>query len=661
MRQLHRWVLVASWMACGEPAAPEAPPPPPLIHPLAEAPVAPWLQQVWFAGRPGERVEYLVLSEGAQPSPLVGLVAPDGTRRALRLLDAEHQEPVEASARPQARESQTVSSPDGALRVSIAREAQTTITVTDARTGARNVVVRDIGGREIRNPDVDSIGNAIYLDVGGNLGGVFRIGLADGLPVRIVPEVQAGSPRAWRDERGERIVYVEDGPVPRVVVARPGGDLPTRPAANMVAERRIPATLVPIVVTVDGKPVRLDTCEPAPPLTLLGADGSVHLGSTRIDEGRYCGRGCTELLGRSPEGAPRLVGALGLDPITNVWTVWLDPELGITQRAWMEPERAATALAVPACFPKRDPALWLVEPRLLAPPGETYTHMSSSSDMLEVMGRKGGRSFVVTLTPRRAALQRALLNPRPPPEPTALASDGSARAAIQGGDLVWTEVATGVTSVVLKGGERHVLVEPAFGEGDAALFVADEGPEPGLLRVVLSQGKLEHIVRGPGVHRPYPLRWDGVDRVGFLQVTDKVWTMSTARPFDAVAAAAWDEGPITLTDFEPVWLPVETQEGQLVRCQSGDVIRLGLDAQGGYLSWGGARHGARAAAWDGSSLRVLEDVGGVPTLVAELRQEPDGGRWWPLAIPVQAGATRWLAEPEAKRLPEGRACNPRKE
>lgn len=651
-----RLALVLLVGGCWPDPPPEPPPLAPLVSPLAEAAVAPWVQQVWFRAAPGERVEHLGLTDGPDPRPVVTLVAPDGTRRALRLDDESRAVPVAVVARPPAVESRSASSPDGALRVQIDVGERVTVTVTDARTGSRTVVVRDIAGRELSNPAVDVASGAVWLDVGGNLGGVVRVALSDGLPVRVVPEVLAGRPLPWRGEKGERVVYVEAGEVPLVIVAAPAGDGPLRSATDMKAEGRIPAALLPAALTADSRPVRFAGCTPDVPLTLVDAQGGLHVGEVPIREGRFCGRGCTELFGRSPEGAPRHVGTVSGDPLTGVWTTWFDPALPVSGRTWIEESRAADVPTVPACFPPRDPERWLVEPRTAANNGETFTHLVFGNQILRAASTRGPLNTITTVIAQGPAQHKPVPAPNPPPEPVAVTRDGGAKALVQDGNLVWTEVATGATSVLLEGRDQRRLADPAFGVDESVAYVTDDGAEPGLLRIVLAQGKMDRIVAGAGIRRPLAAVWDGERRVAYVEERGGRSWVVTARPLTDAEAAAFDVGPATLVDVQPRWVPVDDRGGALVRCEGPGAVTVGVDPEGGFLAWGGTRIPVRAAAFDGQSLRLFGEEDGNPLLLAELRLQGRVGVWWGYGVQAPFGRQGWLPEADAAALPDGGRC-----
>jgi hypothetical protein len=95
-----------------------------------------------------------------------------------------------------------------------------------------------------------------------------------------------------------------------------------------------------------------------------------------------------------------------------------------------------------------------------------------------------------------------------------------------------------------------------------------------------------------------------------------------------------------------------------VRCKARDRIELGVDADGGFLRWGELRVPARAAAFDGTSLRVLGDRDGTPVILAELRVDGARAHWWPLGVEVGRGAASWAPAADAEALPLDGPCDP---
>ncbi len=654
------WVLVGGCWSSGPP--PE-PPLPPLVNPLAEARSEAWVQETWFVAKPGERLASLDLSAGGTPFPVVALVAPDGTRRALRLEAPGVYVEVPVQGRPEGARKRSQSSPDGALRVQIDGAEQTVVTVTDARNGKRTEVVRDIAGRDLGNPSIDAAGSAVYFDADGNLGGIFHVDLALGQPVRIVPDRDAGRPVAWREGGTGRIVYAEEGDRLRIVVARPPGNFPIRPARDMVSEGRLPNGLVPVVLTLDDRPLRITGCDPVEPLNFVTSTGDVRLMDTDIAHGRYCGRRCTELVGTSPEGAPRVLATLSEDPLTLVWNTTFDPTFELANTTWIEPAKAVNATEVKDCLPDEAVPTWVYEPMMRLEAPDRFVHATVITDVLVGYGFHG-RLQPAALKLARGKYEnfRNVMNPTRPPAPVALSPDGDAKAEVVGNNLVITEVSTGVTSVRLEGGTTRKLRDPAYAGGQASVLVVDQGPEaPGLLRVGLRDGQVENLLPVSGIHHPQLVTWAGRERIALVREIGTDSELATLVPLDEVGRAAWREGVVTLTHQAPVWIPTHIENGQPVRCQSEETIRFWVDEAGGYLQWGAKRVPLRAAAWDGSvlSLLAVSDVPGVALLVAEMRLEGRAAHFWPVGIGVAPSDLRWRPEAEAASLPLGGPCRPR--
>ncbi|MCB9682979.1 MAG: hypothetical protein H6733_16050 [Alphaproteobacteria bacterium] len=671
-RLLVPWCCIVGWAACGGPAAPPAPPAPTLVRPLGEAPSVPWIQQVWFAADPGERVVGLsVQGTGASSKLVVQLVGGGGARRAVRLDGPGTWSPAQVTTRDDEAASKSYSTVDGTMRASITTDetaGTTSLVVTDTRGGGRSVAVTDVAARHLQHPAVPEGGGAVYVDEAGELGGIYRVVLPDGPVERIVPEPGAGRPVAWGGGKQPRIAYVEAGDVDRVLVALPDTDA-RRPAADVQREGRLPDTLWPVVVTAEGKPVRLAHCEPDAPLVFRAAEGGV-VGVVGVEEprfatARFCGRGCTELVTGSPEHAPRIAARIEEDAASGVWTTWFEPGRGLPDGDWVDGDARDDLQTVPACFPPRATGRWLVAPLFRGRPGDTFSHLTSQADLLTLHAAKGKEPFTVTLSPRRLPLGRPTRAAAPAPDPVAHTADGGATATAADGGLVWGEVATGATSVVLDPDPDRTLVDPTFDAAGALVYVVDQGAEPGLLRIALEQGRMERILTGPGLRHPLPLRWDGSEQVAWVRETEGRWTAGVARPLTQAEGRAWDEGPITLTDVMPKWIPVQQVGGELVRCEAPDVVTVGIDDDGGFVAWGEIRAAARAAAYDADTLSILGDDDGTPVLLAELRVDGADARWFPYGLVAEGAerhAARWLAADQAMALPARDVpCDPRKE
>jgi hypothetical protein len=655
------WLLALQLGGCRGPSTPPPPPPPEWVNPLVEAEDRFWRQQVWFVAEPDEHVEALVAESGSG-IPIAYLVRPDGRRRGVRLEGPGVVSDAQYVARPGERESLTAASTDDGLRVAIADEGALVVTATDTRGGGRTVLVRDDPSRRLVHPSVDAEREAVYVAEIGPVGGVFRLGVDAHDVQRIVPERTAASPISWRSSRGERIAYVDDAEPAKIVVAEPPVNLPPRPAAEVLREGRLPASLVPVVVEPGGSVVRLATCTPAAPLAWKPSHDDV----LRLDVGQtvgfgravFCGRGCTELLTGSPDGATRLAARFELDATRDVWTVWFAPDLPVEGGTYATPERAALATEVPACLPALDPYRWMVEPRWHGLPAEQYTHVSFGADLMFAYGSERGTPFMVAMSERGRPMKRYLDHPREAP-PAREAKTAGAIARVADGGITWVETATGAESVVLPPSPDRTLIDPAFNPLGTVLYLVDEGAEPGLDHVALQSGELTRIVAGRGLRRPSPGTWSHKAAVGYLWKRDDGHTeVGTVRPVREDEAEAWSVGPMSLAAFEPVWLPVALRDGHLVRCKARDRIELGVDADGGFLRWGELRVPARAAAFDGTSLRVLGDRDGTPVILAELRVDGARAHWWPLGVEVGRGAASWAPAADAEALPLDGPCDP---
>ena len=65
---------------------------------------------------------------------------------------------------------------------------------------------------------------------------------------------------------------------------------------------------------------------------------------------------------------------------------------------------------------------------------------------------------------------------------------------------------------------------------------------------------------------------------------------------------------------------------------------------------------ARAGVFENGVVRILGEVDGQPTTLAELRTE-QGASWWPRGLWVKRGAQQWMPQAQADGLPEGGPCD----
>lgn len=664
VQQLIGGVLVIA--ACGgsEPSGPSLPG---LVQPLAQADVSPWRQQVWFTARPGETIERLSLTSGSDAKPVVTLVARDGSRRALTLIGPNESAPAQVTVRPDAAPRRTASTPDGGMRATVDMGELVSITVTDTRKGGgRRVVLRDIPSRRIEDPVMGPDGSGLFFREQSDLGGIYRVSLVEDGVQRIVPEQSARFPHVWPTDRGERVVYVEGGAQDRVVVAVPLGTTPPRPAAEVLAEGRFPRGIVPVVASFDGSPVRVGSCEAQPGVTftptgsgVVKVEGSSYPG---FESAQFCGRGCSELLGRSPEGALRVAAVFHQEARGGVWDVWFDGDVGATSGSFADAERVDDLLEVPGCLPPHSGDAWIVEPRYTAPPGFELLYfvqpqdVGGVPDVLRIFGRSRGRPFLVKLRHEVPAYRNWVLNERAaPPE---IASTGDAQVAVKDGGIVWTEKATGASSMVLPPDPTRVLRHPVLSDDGALLWVIDDGDAPGLRRISVEQGTTQNVLPWSGLHHPLPMAPVAGNRVAWLRKVDDRWLAGTSRPWTPGLEAAWNAGPITLLDFHAEWVPVRVDEGKMVRCEADDLVRFGVDAEGGFVAWGPTRVPARAAVMDEEVLLLLGEHEGVPAVLAELRVDGDRATWWPRALQAPRTAGRWAPASQAMHLPVVSACDP---
>lgn len=636
--------LLVAILGCSTPEV-AAPAGPALVHPLASAPTSAWVQTPLFVAAPGEQIEDLVLADDPE-EPVVTLVDASGNRRALRLSADGIARSAQVTLRPDAasRRSDT----RGAQRVQI-REGETTEVVLTRSDGTGSTVaLRDASTRLLAFPSA-GVGEAYVAEVG-ELGGVWRV-TPEGVE-RIVPERAATRPVAWpAPEGGARIAYVQQGARPAVVLAAPVAAPLLEPDAALQAAG-VPGLLSPVARSDQGF-VRVLGCGADAPLALeLDADGRARLGdllAVPAERALACGEDCVSLLGVSDAGASRVLATLARAD-AGAWRVQVSPDGSGRARApawWMSSEAASGLPQVRSCLGAPDPARWLVQPLGRAAPGDRLTHADVKGDLLLAHGFGPKGRFVLTVTRDSLPLGQPTLRARPAPGDEVEAPDGGGTVAIVDGAVVQRST-DGQVKVLVPASDGFEPHEPAFSADGGALWTADRGSEPGLLRLDLRAGTGALVVTGAGYHAPLPARLGSTPGVAWVRERTDGWWVGFATPLSEGAAEAWDAGAVGLLGLEPDWVPVERTPAGWVRCTGGVEVHVGLGAGGeGELRWADRVVPVRAVETVGDRLRFLADDDGTPTVVAEL--QPDGAvaTWWS-RVDLRRGAKAWQPASVAK-------------
>ena len=669
MARLHlMWSLV--WVVgCGGADPQAAKTSPTWVNPLAEAAQDPWLQRVWFEGREGERVEGFALSDAKPSRPLVSLVAADGTRRALRLDAPGVAVPVEVRLRPDSREGTSVTDDASGLRVVIrqsdAEDTTLTLTQMGGEGGGRRVLLRDAPGTVLRHPALEPSGEGVWFDGGPEGGGVYRLDLTSGGLARVASEPGAATPVVFGRSGETLVAWVEEGEAPRVVVGRPIAP-EQRVGVAAAFEEGLPGALVS-VRSVDGRLLRLSTCEMRPPLRLgVSSTGEGYLSTSdglSLSDALRCGEGCVALTRTTEAGSPRTVVQLDWRG-AGLWDAWFAPSANAESGLWLNADHQASAETVPGCVdPLPDDALLATMWSSLGSDTE-YTHLTVRDDELLVHGKDGSRPVVAHLHPERPRLTQAVVRGAEPPPREAPSLDGRGSARAEAGGLVWIDKRTRAETWLMPKDSSRTLRDPVFGHD--GLWVAASGSLEGLVRFDIHSSQAHVVLELPGVRAPLPVRFAGHDQIAFLQdvqlpdddgETRRRQAAYGARvPTDA-ERAAWNTGPITLVDFAPEWHAVRSTEAGWVRCGEGRYdVTLEVGSEGGFLSWNGMRAKARAAVYEGGVLSILGQRGGQAWVMAELRSTDEGARWWPRSLGLRVPDLRWQPADQTEDLESVASC-----
>ena len=375
----------------------------------------------------------------------------------------------------------------------------------------------------------------------------------------------------------DQVVYVVDDAAPRLVLAQafPAGK--AKPLADMLGAG-MPTSLVPVIQDASGKALRVKPCDPVPPIEIkVDGEGRGSFSTPQsplFSSGVPCGANCVALVSKSPAGAPRMVASMTGDDAGAVWHMWFDPSLGLPDGAYMAPTPGLSAAVVPACFPAIDPGLWLMEPRHLGGKKMRYVHMTGSQAGLHVQGMEGRLPFTLRVTPDRAPIKQMTRGGTNAPGSTITGPGGAYMLHVEDGGMFLTDRASGAVTRLVDPDPSRTWIDPAFSADGEDVYLADQGDKPGLYSFGMEHKDLLRHAVWPALRRPVPTMFDRQPALGWMQDTAEGTRIGTARPMTEAEARAWGRGPVTLIDFEPLWLPVQQEGGKTVRCKAPDRIEI---------------------------------------------------------------------------------------
>lgn len=610
---------------------------------LAQAEITPWEQRLWFQGAPGEAVEGITLTEAG--TPLVTLTTTAGQWRTVRLARPGGGEAADQRVPARSRQRSSSSSSPGGYRGAVkARDGVVKLTLTDLSGGGTTVLIRDAEAEvSLLNPSPAPGGTAVYVEESGLEGGIWRAG-ADGSLSRIVPERQVGTPLAWGDADGERVLYVEElpGQPPRVLSARPPGEAsttaPVPPQGAWVAVEQLGDRLM-----------RVDRCAASAPLSLsaVGAGYQLEPGALPFTGARSCGDGCRDLTGPSPAGAIRLQARVEAAEGGGSW--WTVPGAGTGHH--MPASEATSVPRLDACRPV--PPLWRLHRVLSGNDREHFLALDTTRGPLKVLGERGHSRlpFVALIEPSGQVARTQMVGKRhvlPDPTVVVLSEDETA------------EIVEGAVRIRRTGGDPQVLLaaDPAqtpaalaLGTDGASLFVADAAGTGTVSRIDGRTGAMVPLVRGL-VGSGLAAFSDRRAEVLAVLAGDPA-SLWLARELEPAERHAWKRGALGLLEVPARWAAVRPLEG-LTRCEPGGELTLSvtdgvatLASPAGGLTAVAALHPTHgghvfldagpggAVTWSGALIPHGEAEGVVRL---ELPTEHTEGPWW-------------LPEADARALP----------
>lgn len=641
-----------AWSACTfgptEPEIPEVKAP---LHPLGEAPVEAWLQEVWWTAPAGWRVLAVEDAGGATPGVHVLLQGPDGTRRTWQVTGPGQVRELRDFTPAGGRDGGPSIGPDRRTQARVQGDGE--LVVEDTLKPDPRVLVRD-AGRVLRHPSFAADGASVFVDEGGAIGGIWQVSVADGGVRRVVPSREAASPVAWTDGG---VVFVEERAGEPVHVVHAAAASGARSAAELVRGGEVASAWFGVLDGGDGALRRVVGCDGAAGLSLTVDDVGVRASlapEPAFDQAWSCGEGCTRFSAPGPADAPRVVARLQAERTSWSWSFGD----GATGR-WVA-AGAGDLPTVEVCPPALPDARYLPVVRHVGEPGDQLTALEPGTDRLVVHGlRARGRQPFVAVLPRSGGDRVQLTAKGVVLDPSSAAqADGSVVATVEAGALRWVGApgprelwpASGhrVTGLSVTGDGRHLLV-------------TDDGEKPGLYRVAVADGASELLLPGRGLRAPVPT--GRPDEVAWIQAVDGAEVVLVAGPTPERLKGAWQRGIAGLMSYAGRYVPVQPDGGRWARCEGVPAWTLTAAAGGARLEQGGGGVEVVGALEDGGVLRLLALGGGVPWVVAETAAgNTTGGAgapvpWWGRAPALRGqAAPGWLRADVAEALPIGGRC-----
>ena len=627
------------------------------VNVLSKATEHLWLQEVWFVGAPGERVEGVGFSVGKTTSPVLSLVAADDSRRAVVVTSPGRSHEVSTRIDTVSRKSQSTTSPGAGKRVTITQGEKGTTVRSVGMAGQGSVdVLADPAGPELVHPSIDPKGRAVYVERPGK--GIVRLALDGSDAQLVVREEGAAAPLSWpMADEVERIVYADQvGSAPVLIVAVPVPDGIVAATAGM--------DLAPSYVAAD----RLDAgwavfegCDGVPTVPVTREGTAYGLLGLRLDQALPggCGSDCTSFLMTSPSGAPRVAVSAAALGGGVAWDFSPAVEAQASGR-WLPETEAATAPRIAACAPALPPDLWLEVPRVFGGPQEAYQGIEVERDRLMVHGTRRGKQQIAVHVPHndrgiRAQLTRSTQTFE---KGRVVRSEDGVEVVAKEGGLTW--ISEGQPSEFLPTSAERTIGRLALSADLGQLVFDDAGKEPGIWWVDVAKAEMRQVVKGGGKVAPVLYEARGKPQLAYLSKIGGRAALVSAEPLTAADREAWQAGPRTLAGRGPAWSAVQPVDRAPTRC-TGFEVKLDLMADGGPALVFGSKLVRVHAAFereDGVHF-VAPDAAGAPVVVATLSGTDE--LTWKLRVPDDGWVTSatWRLAAAAEGLAKGERCRKR--
>lgn len=619
-----------------------------------------WPQEGWYRPPPGFRLETLVRSGDHF---IASWVHDDGDREAVRLEGPGEGQGVDPVVRPGAVAPMTAESDGGSVRVSLVSQgADLSVRVTDGQ-GSRELFTVS-GDEPLTHPVLSSDGRWLYLRQGAPRASILRLPVAGG-PAEVVARGVEG-PHGVFERSGEpRVVFSDPGAGHALVVAEPPADTFLR-ATAFVGRVTLPGDLVPIVEGTEGAWLRVKGCDRVDKLSIRSDGARVTMGAREVSHGAACGPGCSVWYALTDAGDPRQVAQLS-EERPGVYRAVLGSGFGLSSGVYAAGDVAAQLPTLEGCHAGVAQGLLLGRRvwsgqgvlDLVAVDGEGVDAVlawgpeagrsvrlrsglpdevrgeapSGPSDPLETEDARGRRVWVEQMGVERRG-------------PSGVVRDAEGRVVEEPGQAILREGEDGPPVELLAAATGRDLQGVVTDEGLNRVWYVDAGRRQGLYRAQLGVETVLPAWPMTGLGRPAAVRWEGGWAVALWREAgegrEEVWVVTPWRDADR---EAWRDGPQTLLDIEPRWVPVARRGGQWRRCR-GPEIRLGADAQGGFLSVVSSegeaeRWPARGASWDDPVLRVIGEDEATPRLLATMGVQGESARWQVHARDGELRASHW--------------------